>query len=37
MTDDRIERILKRKLRSAGRQIGEARRAYRRAKRSARR
>lgn len=36
MDDDRIERVLRRKLRSAGRQIGEAKRAYRQASRAAR-
>jgi hypothetical protein len=36
MADDRFERVLRQKLREAGQQIGEARRAYRRAKRSAR-
>lgn len=36
MTDDRIERVVRQQLRSAGRQIGEAKRAYQRAKRSAR-
>ena len=35
MDEDRIERILRQKLQSAGRQIGEARQAYRRAKRAA--
>ncbi|QLH84667.1 DUF7091 family protein [Halosimplex pelagicum] len=35
MADDRIERVLRQKLRSAGRQIGEAKRAYRHARRSA--
>jgi hypothetical protein len=34
MADDRIERILRSKLRSAGKQVGEARRAYRHAKRA---
>jgi type II secretory pathway pseudopilin PulG len=34
MADDRIERILRQKLRSAGRQIGEAKQAYRRARRA---
>ncbi|PSP33551.1 hypothetical protein BRC64_03270 [Halobacteriales archaeon QH_10_67_22] len=36
MADDRIERIVRQKLRSAGRQVGEAKQAYRRAKRAAR-
>jgi hypothetical protein len=36
MDEDRIERIVKQKLRSAGRQIGEAKQAYQRAKRAAR-
>jgi hypothetical protein len=36
MADDPIERVLRQKLRSAGRQVGEAKRAYRRAKRTAR-
>jgi len=36
MADDRIERIVRQKLRSAGRQVGEARQAYRRARRAAR-
>jgi len=36
MADDRIERVLKQKLRSAGRQVSEAKRAYRRARRAAR-
>jgi hypothetical protein len=35
MDEDRIQRILRQKLRSAGRQVGEARRAYRGAKRAA--
>jgi len=34
MADDRIERILRSKLRSAGKQVGEAKRAYRHAKRA---
>jgi hypothetical protein len=36
MADDRLERVLRRKLRSAGRQVGEAKQAYRRARRAAR-
>jgi hypothetical protein len=36
MADDQLERVLKQKLREAGRQIGEAKRAYRRARRAAR-
>lgn len=36
MDEDRIERVLRQKLRSAGRQIGEARRAYRNAKQASR-
>lgn len=36
MADDHIERVLRQKLRSAGRQVGEAKRAYRRARRAAR-
>jgi hypothetical protein len=35
MDEDRIERLLREKIRSAGRQVGEARRAYRHAKRAA--
>ncbi|MFB6151715.1 MAG: hypothetical protein ABEJ40_07920 [Haloarculaceae archaeon] len=35
MDEDRIERILRQKLRSAGRQVGEAKRAYRHARRAA--
>ena len=34
MADDRIERIIRQKLQSAGRQVGEAKRAYRHAKRA---
>jgi hypothetical protein len=36
MDDDRIERVIRQKLRSAGRQVGEAKQAYRRARRAAR-
>ena len=36
MDEDRIERIVRQKLESAGRQLGEAKQAYRRAKRAAR-
>lgn len=36
MDEDRIERVVREKLQSAGRQVGEAKRAYRRAKRAAR-
>ena len=35
MDEDRIQRVLRQKLRSAGRQVGEAKRAYRHAKRAA--
>jgi hypothetical protein len=34
MVDDRIERVLRQKLRSAGKQVGEARQAYTNAKRA---
>jgi hypothetical protein len=36
MADDQFERVLRQKLREAGRQIGEAKRAYRRARLAAR-
>jgi hypothetical protein len=35
MDEDRVERIIRQKLRSAGQQVGEAKRAYRNAKRAA--
>jgi len=35
MDEDRVERIIRQKMQSAGRQIGEAKKAYRHAKRAA--